>query len=91
MTFIARRSIEADKMLVTSIARSTKVGDAELRLAPFTGEDGLLLLWWGPLVPVHPGDMLRHFLSPAGIAIEAVEPPSPVMMGPTLPPSLLPS
>lgn len=88
MTFVTRRSAEADRLLVTSIARSTKVGDAEVRLAPFTGEDGLVQLWWGPVVPVHPGDMLRHFLSPAGISIEAVEPPAPVTMGPLLHPSL---
>lgn len=30
-------------------------------------------LWWGPIVPVQPGDTVYYFKGPCGIAIEWVE------------------
>jgi hypothetical protein len=51
-------------------------GPVELLSVRHDHAGGLLQCWWGPLVPIERGDVIRYFTSPAGIAIEAVEKPS---------------
>jgi len=40
---------------------------------PCEGE-GRVQLWWGPVVEIHPGDRLRCFPTPIGVAVEEVVP-----------------
>ncbi len=57
--------------LVCSILRS---GGVEVVEAAWeTGTEGMLPLWWGSSAWVKRGDRIRYFVTPAGIAFEAVE------------------
>jgi len=37
-------------------------------------KNGRVNLWWGPVVEIHPGDRLRYFSTPVGVAVEEVVP-----------------
>lgn len=71
--FLGLRSGAAARMSSHSLARSLREGD--LHASTFQSDGSSLIpLWWGVMSEVSPGDTLRWFETPAGIAVEAVEP-----------------
>ena len=60
-----------------SVTRSS-LADADLEHLIHNGGSSHTQLWWGPMVPVHDGDLVRYFKTPSGrIAVESVTTPPP--------------
>jgi hypothetical protein len=58
------------RLWTASVARS--IG-AELCELVHDGPATAVQTWWGPVLRVTPGDVVRYFMSPAGVEVEWVE------------------
>lgn len=77
MSFLteAHKTGRGARMWVASLTRT--IGKEPLRQMRHEFDEGRVLLWWGPVVEVKPGDRIYYFNSPSGIEVEWVETPTP--------------
>lgn len=62
-------------MLMASATRSG-IKDEDLMCLRHSYGDSTTVLWWGPLVPVHDGDLVYYFTLPNGLVmVESVVSP----------------
>lgn len=73
MNFLAESSRAGARLWTASVARSL-LPPEELKRSAWTGTEGHVMTWWGPLIPVRPADTIVHFATPMGAMIEAVIP-----------------
>lgn len=71
-----------EKLFFASIGRS--LHDGPLEQAPVGETVARYQLWWGPMVEVEKGQIVRFFRTPVGIMVESVEAaePEPQPLGP---------